>query len=159
MVRKQVARHFGGPRMTTNSRSGRGPQRIALALLFLVIAFTGSTSLLAQFNASLSGTITDPTGAVVPGATVTLKNSGTQATRSDVTGQQGTYQFSELPPGTYSLTATAKGFQLSSLDNVTLIAETPRNIDLHLTVGESNQTTTVSVDQVPTLTTSTPTIA
>ncbi len=140
--------------MTTNSRSGRGPQRIALALIFLVIAFAGSTSLLAQFNASLSGTITDPTGAVVPGATVTLKNSGTQATRSAVTGQQGTYQLSELPPGTYSLTATAKGFQLSSLDNVTLIAETPRNIDLQLTVGESNQTITVSASEVPILNTS-----
>ncbi len=123
-----------------------------LALLVLALSFTGSA--LAQFNASLSGTVTDKTGAIVPAATVTLKNSGTQASRSTTTGQQGTYHFSELAPGTYSLTATAKGFQLSSLDNVTLIAETPRNIDLTLEVGGANQTVTVSANDIPVLNTS-----
>jgi hypothetical protein len=122
--------------------------------LFMILAFAGSTMARAQFNASLSGTITDQTGAVVPGATITLKNTNTQSSRSVTTGQQGSYQFSELPPGTYSLVANAKGFEASSLDNVTLIAETPRNIDLKLQVGESSQTITVSASDVPVLNTS-----
>ena len=124
--------------------------RFTLCALFLCI----SGPIFGQFNASLSGTVTDKTGAIVPGATVTLKNPGTQASRSATTGQQGTYQFSELAPGTYSLTAAAKGFQLSSLNNVTLIAETPRNIDISLDIGEATQTVTVSANEVPVLNTS-----
>jgi hypothetical protein len=124
------------------------------AVIFFVVALTAPIEMFGQFNASLSGTITDQTGAIVPGATVTLKNTGTQASRSAVTGQQGSYQFSELAPGSYSLVATAKGFQASSLDNVTLIAETPRNIDLKLQLGEASQTVTVSANDVPVLNTS-----
>jgi hypothetical protein len=123
-----------------------------LALLVLLLAVPSAAH--AQFNASLSGTVTDQTGAIIPGATVTLKESATQETRTSVTGSQGTYQFSELPPGNYSLNATGKGFQATSLDNVTLIAETPRNVDLKLQVGESTQTVTVSADEVQVLNTS-----
>ncbi len=121
-------------------------------LLALLLAIPSTSH--AQFNASLSGTITDQTGAIIPGATVTLKDSATQATRTTISGGQGTYQFSELPPGTYSLNATAKGFQATSLDSVTVIAETPRNVDLKLQIGESTQTVNVSAADVPVLNTS-----
>jgi hypothetical protein len=88
-----------------------------VALLFSSFAY-------AQFNASLSGTVTDPTGAVIPGATVTLRDTATQSLRTTTSAAQGTYQFSELPPGDYALNGTAKGFQSTSLDHVTLVAET-----------------------------------
>lgn len=113
-----------------------------------------SPSLLAQFNASFSGTVTDTTGAALPGATVTLKSLATQATRATTSTSAGTYQFSELAPGNYSLTATANGFQSTTLENVTLVAEVPRNIDLKLEVGASTQTVTVTADAVPVLNTS-----
>jgi len=125
------------------------PFLITLAIL----AFAPSTAS-AQFNASLSGTVTDTTGAIIPGATVTLTNPATQAVRTSTSGTQGTYQFSELPPGNYSLNATANGFQTYSLASVTLVAETPRNVDIKLDIGSSNQTVNVSADAVPVLNTS-----
>ena len=125
---------------------------LVTALMALLLSVSSTAH--AQFNASLSGTVTDPTGAIIPGATVSLKDTATQATRTSVSGSQGTYQFSELPPGNYSVTATAKGFQLSSLDNVTLVAEVARNIDLKLEIGESTQTVNVSANDVPVLNTS-----
>ena len=93
------------------------PLRTCIALA----AFLFSSLAYAQFNASLSGTVTDPTGAVIPGATVTLRNTATQALRTATSGDQGTYQFSELPPGDYALNGTAKGFQSTSLDHITLV--------------------------------------
>jgi hypothetical protein len=127
-----------------------------LFIRFTLIAFALSLTLpvYAQFNAGLSGTVTDTTGAVIPGAIITLKNLATQASRSTTSGAQGTYQFSELAPGNYSVAATAKGFQSSSLDSVTLIAETPRNIDLKLQIGTSTETVTVSANDIPLLNTS-----
>jgi hypothetical protein len=132
----------------------RGTSLFFLGNTIFMLLFLLPVAAHAQFNASLSGTVTDPTGAIVPGATVTLKDLGTQATRTAKSGAQGSYQFSELPPGTYSLTATASGFQASSIDSVTLVAETPRNIDVKLAIGQSNQTVTVSANDVPVLNTS-----
>ena len=123
-----------------------------LACVALLILLSSTAH--AQFNASLSGTVTDTTGAIIPGAMVTLKNTATQATRTSTSGSGGTYQFSELPPGNYSLAATANGFKAYALDSVTLAAETPRNIDVKLQIGESNQTVTVSANEVPVLNTS-----
>ena len=125
---------------------------IVRIILLLIACF--STAAYAQFNASLSGTVTDPTGAVVPGATVTLRNTATQSLRTATSSSAGTYQFSELPPGDYALNGTASGFQATSLDHVTLVAETPRNIDLKLQIGASDQTVTVSANEVPVLNTS-----
>jgi hypothetical protein len=126
---------------------------LSSACTLLVLLLLSSFSY-AQFNASLSGTVADPTGAVIPGATVTLRNNATQAVRTATSGSQGTYQFSELPPGDYSLTGAAKGFQGTSLDHLNLVAETPRNIDLKLQIGASDQTVTVSANEVPVLNTS-----
>jgi Carboxypeptidase regulatory-like domain len=128
-------------------------QAAARLVLLVFIAIT-SPFARAQFNASLSGTITDSTSALIPGATVTLRNLSTQSSRTATSGSQGTYQFSELAPGNYSITATAQGFQSSSLDSITLVAETPRNVDLKLEVGASTQTVTVSASDVPVLNTS-----
>jgi hypothetical protein len=121
---------------------------VLLSILFFV------SRAQAQFNASLSGTVTDTTGAVIPGATVTLTNKGSQSVRNVTTSSTGTYRFSELAPGDYALDATASGFQKSSLGEVNVVAETPRNVDLKLEIGTSNQTVTVSADTVPVLNTS-----
>jgi hypothetical protein len=125
-------------------------------LRFALIAFALFLSIPAhaQFNASLSGTVTDTTGAVVPKATVTLTNKASHAVKSFTTTGSGYYNFSELAPGSYSLDATAQGFEKSSFDDITLVAETPRNIDVKLQVGGATQTVTVSANDVPVLNTS-----
>jgi hypothetical protein len=126
----------------------------AIRIALVVLAVSVMPSAFAQFNASLSGTVTDSTGAVIPNATVTLRNTETQLLRTTTSSGAGTYQFSELPPGDYALNGTANGFQETSLDHVTLVAETPRNIDLKLQIGASDQTVTVSANEVPVLNTS-----
>ena len=78
-------------------------------LAVLVIAALMAPSLMAQSAVSgdLTGTVTDPSGAVVSGATVTLKSDATGATRTSTSGSNGTYRFSLLSPGSYTVTVTA----------------------------------------------------
>ncbi len=81
-------------------------------LSVLVVAAVMAPSLMAQsaISGDLTGTVTDPSGAVVSGATVTLKSDATGQTRTTTTGSNGTYRFSLLAPGNYTLTATAPNF-------------------------------------------------
>jgi hypothetical protein len=118
-------------------------------------AFTGAALLLlasvsarAQFNASLSGTVFDPTQAVIGGATVTITNDATQATQTVTSGGAGTYQFNELPPGTYTLKVTAKGFQDNTLPNISIAAETPRNLNVTMQSAGATQQVTVNANQI-----------
>jgi hypothetical protein len=117
----------------------------ALASVFWVSAA------FAQFNASLSGTVLDPTQAAIPGATVTLTNQGTQAVSTVQSGGEGSYRFSELAPGNYTLSVTAPGFQKNTLSNVALSAETPRNQNVTLKTGDTSQTVNVDADTLPLL--------
>ena len=110
-----------------------------------------SVSARAQFNASLSGTVADSTQAVIPGATVVLTNDATKATQTVVSGGAGNYQFNELPPGTYSISVTAKGFQQSAVSNIAVAAETPRNLNLTMQSGAETQSVTVTADLTPVL--------
>src|SRR5580658_2626473 len=81
-------------------------------LALLVVALMMAPSLIAQslVSGDLTGTVTDPSGAVVPSATVTLKNNATGATRNTQTNSSGAYRFSLLQPGNYTVGATASGF-------------------------------------------------
>jgi hypothetical protein len=117
-----------------------------VALLLLA-----SVSARAQFNASLSGMVQDNTQAVIPGATVTLTNNATQATQTVTSGDAGSYQFNELPPGSYTVKVTAKGFEQNTLSNVTVVAETPRNLNVTMQLGLESQTVTVNAESVPQL--------
>jgi Carboxypeptidase regulatory-like domain len=103
----------------------------------------------AQFNASVSGTVEDSSGAVIPGATVSLQNTATQATRSTTSSPQGFYSFSELGPGEYSLTVDAANFKKSVVP-VSLGGEA-RSVDVHLEPGGSSETVTVQGNDVPLL--------
>ncbi len=81
--------------------------RILLAFVLLT-----AVSLTAQtFRGTILGTVTDPSGAVVAGATVTVKNAGTGLTRTTQTSADGSYALPELPIGTYTVTITLTGFQ------------------------------------------------
>lgn len=121
--------------------------KFAGAALLLLASLSGQ----AQFNASLSGTVLDPTQAVIPGATVILTNDGTKATQTVVSGDAGNYQFNELAPGTYTVKASAKGFQQSTVSNVAVAAETPRSLNLTMETGAETQSITVNADLVPLL--------
>lgn len=101
----------------------------------------------AQFNASLTGSVQDSTGAAIPGATVTLTNTATQQVRTLTTDGSGVYTFSELAPGSYTVSATASNFSTETVSNVTVAAETPRNVDVKLQPGKASETVNVDADR------------
>lgn len=95
----------------------------------------------------LTGVVTDATGSVVPGATVSAENPATGLKRSATTDASGNYQFTDLPPGTYNITFTAANFGTSSSKAIPISANQTRRIDVSLTVG--NVTESVDVNTAP----------
>ncbi|HZQ51898.1 MAG TPA: TonB-dependent receptor [Bryobacteraceae bacterium] len=118
--------------------------------LFLAIAFLGlQTQLYSQvLYGSLVGTVTDPSGAVIPSATVTATNVGTQQTRTDVTDSGGRYNLTNLLPGTYSVKIEAKGFRAREQAGVNITPNTVARIDAQLEVGQATEQVEVSATAV-----------
>ncbi len=113
----------------------------------------------AQFNASLTGTVSDATGAVIPRASVTLTNNATQVTKTTTSTDAGFFSFNELPPGSYSLVVASPNFKSSTLGSVNLAGESSRNVDVQLQPGGASETVTVNGNEVPALQTSDATIS
>jgi hypothetical protein len=116
---------------------------VSLALLLAVIV-SSAVLVQAQYRAALRGTVTDPQGAVVEGATVTLTNKDTGNAMVSTSNGNGIYQFNALPPAPYKLTVEHQGFKQKSLEDVQIIPEQPNTLNLQLDVGEVQQTVTVS---------------
>jgi hypothetical protein len=98
----------------------------------------------AQFNASIQGTVADPTGAVVPGANVTVTNKATGVATTATTDSAGLYRVDHLQPGSYTVSVTSPSFKQSVSDNVQVLAETPRGLNVTLQPGEAAQQVTVT---------------
>src|SRR5580698_9389751 len=115
-----------------------------VAVLFFVAA---SSALFGQAGtASISGRITDASNAAVPAASVAVKNTGTSASQTTVSDAEGRYTIPELPIGTYDIQVSKAGFQTSVQTGITLTVGSSPVIDLQLSVGQSNQTVTVSAE-------------
>jgi len=112
----------------------------ALAVLFSAGAWS-QTQL-----ATVSGTITDPSGAVVPGVSVTIVSRGTGLKRSALTDAAGEYRFAGLPTGNYSLRLEKTGFQSQVREGVQLNAAVEVTINSQLALGDLAQQTTVSAN-------------
>src|ERR1700692_2134600 len=82
-----------------------------LVLLAMCIAFSSAKVLHAQANAGITGTVEDPTGAVVADASVTITNQSTRQVVHTTTSNAGTYAITGLTPGVYSVTVEASGFK------------------------------------------------
>ena len=95
-------------------------------------------------TADITGTVTDSSGAVLPGATVTLQNLGISTAQTIQTGSSGDYTFSLLPVGSYSVTVEAAGFKMFSQPNVTVAAGDRVRIDAQMQVGDVSQTVEVT---------------
>jgi len=122
-----------------------------MKLRFVVVGvFLMSAMLLAQtFRGTILGTVTDPSGAVVAGATVKVHNTGTGLERSATTSADGSYSFPELPIGTYTVTVTQSGFQTFVATGVTVDVATDRRIDAALKTGAVATQVEVSADDLP----------
>ncbi len=113
------------------------------AMMMFLITWTISSS--GQLtNVRLGGTITDTTGALVPGATVTVKNLGTNLVETTKANSIGVYQFPLLPTGSYSLEVEAKGFAAYRQNGIVLTVGRPATLNPTLKPGAANETVTVT---------------
>jgi len=117
--------------------------------IFLLLLFFTSNVFSQSSTTSLQGTVTDPTGAAVVNATVTLVNAESKSERSTVTGAQGEYRFQALPPGTYTLTVIAPGFARQELKALQLLVNTPPTSNIQLKVGGTTETVSVTSEAPP----------
>lgn len=97
----------------------------------------------AQFTASVQGTVTDTSGAAIPGATITLTNAGTNISSHTTSSASGNYQFVSLAPGNYQISATRQGFAPVT-GSFTLTAGQTRNVPLALSIGKVSTRITVT---------------
>jgi hypothetical protein len=111
----------------------------------LALAMAGSTSALAQGSAtsSLSGTVVDSSGAVIPGATISAKNKATNSDFTTVSADQGSFTIPAMPPGTYTVTVSLMGFKTVVLNDVVLNAAVPATVRAVLEVGTLSETVVV----------------
>src|ERR1700674_5900039 len=118
----------------------------AKCLLFVtMVLFAVNGTVFPQTSStSLQGTVTDPSGSVIDGATVVLANSESKLERTMETGTQGEYRFIALPPGTYTLTVTAKGFSRYQQTGIQLLVNPPATANVQLKVGGTNESVTVT---------------
>ena len=98
----------------------------------------------AQFRAALQGSVVDESGGVVPGASVTLTSTETQRSQQTVTSDDGFYRFSNLAPGTYSLTVEQANFKKQVVESVSVAAENVQGLDVTLAAGGISETVTVT---------------
>ena len=111
---------------------------VAATLIFLNVVA------LAQFGASIEGTVQDKSGAVVSGATVTVTNQSTGATQTAQSNAGGFYRVSELPPGQYSVAVESANFKKSTTNDVSVEAERVRGLDVTLELGQAQESITVT---------------
>ncbi len=126
-------------------RTWSGIAKLAQAagmVAMLLLAMT--PALHAQFRASLRGTVTDPSGAVIPGVKVTLTDKSTNQVRTTMSNASGLYTFSALPPDHYVLTAEHSGFQTKVISDVVIIPDQQNALDVQMAIGRVEQKVTVS---------------
>src|SRR5215467_12332590 len=128
--------------------------RARAAGMLLMLGFVASGTLYAQGStASVLGTVTDSSGAVIPNASVQVKNVGTGQTQQASADAQGRYTVADLPIGNYEVQASASGFQTVIRRGITLTVGAQAVVDFSLAVGQAQQTVTVEgeVSQIDTV--------
>jgi hypothetical protein len=107
----------------------------------------------AQATTSLGGTVTDKSGAVIPGASVQLTLVATKATRVNTTNSSGEFQFSQLPPGRYDLSVSAPGFGSAEKNGMDLLVGQPATMNVSLAIASVTAQVNVTSDVQPVLNT------
>jgi len=125
------------------------PQATALRILLkisvcILALMTMGGAASGQATTSVRGTVVDPSGKAVAGASVVLGNDESKTERTATTGEQGEYQFLFVPPGTYRLAVTAPGFRRYEQTGLQLLVNTPATANVQLIIGGTTETVTVN---------------
>jgi hypothetical protein len=119
----------------------------AYAHRFLVLVTLAIGAFAQDFRATLTGIVTDPTSAAIPGATVKAINVSTNTAKEVKSTNIGNYTIPYLDPGTYTIEAAAPGFQTLIRENIVLRVADKVNLPLQMTVGLTTESVTVTADQ------------
>ena len=138
--------------MRNRVASFRSAAKLSIVFVAMLALFAGSAMAQLAGTGAISGTVTDPTGAVVPGATVTATNTGTNVQSVRTTSSAGDYNITPLIPGNYTVTVTANGFGTTVQKNITVDALATVALQIKLAVGRANETVTIT-DAPPVLST------
>jgi hypothetical protein len=132
--------------MQSSNRSRFIPTLYISFLLLLLAVFAGSSVARAQLagTGAIAGSIQDPTGAVVAGATVTATNVGTNVQTTRTTTSSGDYNITPLTVGAYVVTVSAHGFEGYRQENVTVDALSTVTLNIKLSVGQASETVTIT---------------
>ena len=143
--------------MNSNVSSSIAAVYAARLCVILLLAFA---NVYAQVTATISGTVTDSSGAILSGATVVVRNAGTDVAQTTSTDVQGRYSVPELPVGDYQVRVSAPGFQNMVRTGITLSVGAQSVVDFAMSVGQSQETITVEaqVSGVDTISTSVGTV-
>jgi hypothetical protein len=118
--------------------------RTIVLMIGLLGAALGIAS--AQTFGEIGGEVHDPSGALIPNASVTVTNAATNVARTTTTNTDGLYVFPDLVPGTYNVQVTAKGFSTVTKADILLQVQQTARVDFALTVGQSAETIMVSAN-------------
>jgi hypothetical protein len=133
----------------------RRPSFAVHVVLLIVCTFLLTTLVQAQYRASIQGVVTDPSGAVVAGATITLTDKETNRTLTATSDDSGIYNITALPPSNYTMTVEKSGFKKKTIDNYSVIAEQSNALNVELELGKSTETVNVSATEIPAIDTQT----
>src|SRR5688572_26940072 len=119
--------------------------RLMLVAMFAMLLL-GTQTVFAQLRivGRISGTIQDPTGAVVPNAQVVLKDVKTGITKNATSTDGGAFLFPDLGTGVYEVTVTMPGFRTALVQNISVSTNQTTDVRVHLEVGQATETVTIS---------------
>ncbi len=143
----------GQPALNSNTVFRSSPLRTALLLLVglaMLVAFSTQSRAQSITSGDVQGIVTDPTGAAIPGASITLANLATNTSQKTTTNGDGSYRFAFISAGSYKLTISASGFQTQEHPGVLVTPGQPTPVNVQLTVAGASQTVDV-VEAVTTL--------
>lgn len=124
------------------------------ALVLFAVLFTANFAH-AQFRTSVQGVVTDPTGAVIPGASLMLKNNATNKTDVRTSDASGVFNFNALPADSFTLTVEHPGFEKKVLSDLQFIPEQANSLTVQLSIAGTSQVVTVNASTTPAVDTET----
>ncbi len=123
-------------------------EKFLLSAIVMIVSVSAIFAQAQSSTADLRGTVADPNGAIVTGASVTARNAATGITRTVTTNDEGTYQIFALPPGDYEISAEAATFKRTVISPVTLTVGQSAELEIKLEVGTQDVVVNVSGDSV-----------